>query len=120
MSNGDDPRRGGELGARITAARDKRAQGKRRPGVLARGGAGGMAIGLRIASELVAAIAVSVGIGLALDAWLGTKPWLMVLFVVLGTATGFYNVVRTAGELERRRKAEKAQAEDSAGDERQG
>jgi ATP synthase protein I len=69
-----------------------------------------MAIGLRIATEMVAAIAICVGIGLALDTWLGTKPWLMLLFIVLGVVTAFYNVMRTAKELERRRKAETAEA----------
>ena len=120
MSNSDEPPGGGGLEARIKAARARRDRATRGSGALARGGAGGMAVGLRIASELVAAVAVSVGIGLALDAWLGTKPWLMLLFVVLGTATGFFNVVRTAKELERRRKAEKAKAEGSAGAERRG
>lgn len=120
MSDSNGPPEGGKLGARIKAARDRRERAALRPGALARGGAGGMAVGLRIASELVAAVVVSVGIGLALDAWLGTKPWLMLLFVVLGTATGFFNVVRTAKQLERRRKAEKAQAEGSAGTERRG
>lgn len=124
MTDGDEPRpgdgSGGGLGARIEAARRKRASGRRRAGSPASGGAGGMAIGFRIATEMVAAVAISVGIGLALDAWLGTKPWLMLLFIVLGVMTAFYNVVRTAKELERRRKAEQAQADSSAGTERRG
>ncbi|SMF62513.1 ATP synthase protein I [Tistlia consotensis] len=124
MTDGDEPRpgdgSGGRLEARISAARKRRDDGRRRVGSLAGGGTNGLAVGLRIASEMVAALAVSIGIGLLLDTWLGTKPWLMLLFVVLGVMTAFYNVVRTAKELERRRKAEKAQAGPPAADERRG
>ena len=124
MTDGDGPGsangRGGGLEARISAARRRRDKGRRPAASSVSGGASGMATGLRIATEMVAAIAISVGIGLALDAWLGTKPWLMLLFIVLGVVTAFYNVVRTAKELERRRKAETARAESAAGAERQG
>ncbi len=124
MTDGDEPRpgdgSGGGLGARIAAARRKRDGGRRKSASSASGGAGGMAIGFRIATEMVAAVAISVGIGLALDAWLGTKPWLMLLFIVLGVMTAFYNVVRTAKELERRRKAEQGQAGSTADPDRRG
>jgi ATP synthase protein I len=65
---------------------------------------------MRIATEIVAALAVGVGVGLVLDSWLGTKPWLMILFLLLGAGAAFSNVVRTAKELERRAKEEKRAA----------
>jgi ATP synthase protein I len=68
-----------------------------------------MAAGVRIAVDLVAGIVVGVGMGLALDHWLGTKPWLLVLFTLFGFAAGVLNVVRTAKQLERERLAEKSQ-----------
>ncbi len=37
---------------------------------------------------------VGVAIGIGLDRWLGTTPWLMVVFIVLGAAAGILNVVR--------------------------
>ncbi|MEX2632147.1 MAG: AtpZ/AtpI family protein [Tistlia sp.] len=124
MTDGEGPRPGkpggGGLEARISAAQRRRDKGRGKARSSISGGAGGMAIGLRIATEMVAAIAICVGIGLALDSWLGTKPWLMLLFIVLGVVTAFYNVMRTAKELERRRKAETAQADSSAGGERRG
>lgn len=51
-------------------------------------------VGLRVGTELVAALVVAVAIGWGLDRWLGTTPWLMGLFVVLGGAAGVANVWR--------------------------
>tara|TARA_B100000315_G_scaffold236877_1_gene253140 strand:- start:31 stop:426 length:396 start_codon:yes stop_codon:yes gene_type:complete len=56
---------------------------------------GGLGFALRIGTELVAAMLVGVGIGLLLDYWLGTKPWMLIVFFVLGNAAGFLNVYRT-------------------------
>jgi ATP synthase protein I len=54
----------------------------------------GMAYGMRMAAEMVAAVLVGGGIGWGLDRWLGTKPWLFLLFFLLGFAAGVLNVVR--------------------------
>ncbi|GGG47969.1 hypothetical protein GCM10010964_39190 [Caldovatus sediminis] len=56
------------------------------------GGAWG--IGFRVGVELVSALVVGLAIGWALDRWLGTGPWLLLLFVVLGAAAGVLNVYR--------------------------
>ncbi len=56
----------------------------------------GMGLGFRIAIELVVNVAVGTGLGYFLDKWLGTKPWLMVVFVFLGAAAGVVNVYRVA------------------------
>ena len=53
-----------------------------------------MGIGVRVGVELVAAMAVAVAIGWGLDRWLGTTPWLMAVFVLLGGAAGIANVWR--------------------------
>jgi F0F1-type ATP synthase assembly protein I len=34
-----------------------------------------------------------------LDRWLGTKPWLLVIGIVLGAAAGFYQFVRLTAKL---------------------
>ncbi|MBV9785046.1 MAG: AtpZ/AtpI family protein [Acidisphaera sp.] len=52
------------------------------------------AIGLRVGVELVAALAVGVAIGWALDRWLGTRPVFLSLFFLLGGAAGVRNVWR--------------------------
>jgi ATP synthase protein I len=35
--------------------------------------------------------------GYALDGWLGTRPWLMLVGLVLGIAAGFVNLFRAVG-----------------------
>jgi ATP synthase protein I len=54
----------------------------------------GMAYGMRLAAEMVAAVVVGGGIGWGLDRWLGSKPWLFLLFFLLGFAAGVLNVLR--------------------------
>lgn len=51
---------------------------------------------MRIGVELVAGVAVGAGIGYFLDRWLGTGPWLLILFFFLGAAGGMMNVYRAA------------------------
>lgn len=41
-----------------------------------------------------ASIAIGVAIGIALDRWLGTSPWLMILFFIFGVAAGFTNLMK--------------------------
>jgi ATP synthase protein I len=41
-----------------------------------------------------AAIAIGAASGIALDRWLGTSPWLTILFFLFGVAAGFMNMVR--------------------------
>lgn len=58
------------------------------------GATSGLGFGLRIGVELVAALGVGVGIGVLLDRWLGTTPWLMLVFFILGACAGFLNIYR--------------------------
>jgi len=51
------------------------------------------------AFSLFAAVVSGLGAGWLLDRWLGTKPWLMVLGIVLGAAAGFYELVRATSKL---------------------
>jgi ATP synthase protein I len=43
---------------------------------------------------MVAAVAIGLGIGYWLDRWLGTSPWLTMLFALFGIVAGFLNLVR--------------------------
>ena len=61
----------------------------------------GMAYGMRMAAELVAAIIVGGIIGWGLDWVLGSKPWMFLLFFVLGFAAGVLNVVRSYERMQR-------------------
>jgi ATP synthase protein I len=51
-------------------------------------------IGFRAGVEVVSALVVGIVIGMMLDRWLGTWPWLFLLFFVLGSAAGVMNVNR--------------------------
>ena len=59
----------------------------------------GIALAARIGTELVAAVAVAVGIGLLLDWWLETGPWFLIAFIILGAGAGMLNVYRVANRL---------------------
>ena len=61
----------------------------------------GMAYGMRMAAELVAAVIVGGLIGYGLDKWLGSKPWLFLLFFFLGFAAGVLNVVRAYERMQK-------------------
>ncbi len=82
-------------------ARLRQAQAKQTERTGPAGGAGrpsaasGLGLAFRIGTELVVGIVVGVGIGLGLDYWLGTKPWLMIVFFFLGAGAGMLNVYRT-------------------------
>ncbi|MBX7145760.1 MAG: AtpZ/AtpI family protein [Alphaproteobacteria bacterium] len=56
-----------------------------------------MALALRFAIELVAGLIVGGALGWFLDDWLGTKPWLMILFFILGFFAGMINIVKVLG-----------------------
>jgi ATP synthase protein I len=51
---------------------------------------------LKLATEMIAGVAVGGFIGWTLDRWLGTAPILMVVFLILGAAAGILNVIRNA------------------------
>ena len=86
--------KGGSFEERLQAARSKQAMDVPAPSAGAQGTSSPMGIGVRVGVELVSALAVSVAIGWGLDRWLGTKPWLLALFVLLGGAAGVANVWR--------------------------
>jgi ATP synthase protein I len=49
--------------------------------------------------SIVLAIVIGAACGYYLDRWLGTGPWLFLLFVLFGIAAGITNVYRTAGRF---------------------
>lgn len=46
-------------------------------------------------------VAAGVLIGYYLDRWLGTSPWLFLLFLFIGMAAAIYNVLRIAARMEK-------------------
>jgi len=55
-----------------------------------------LSLAFRVSVELVSALAVGLGIGWLLDEWLDTRPWLMLVFLIMGGAAGILNVYRMA------------------------
>ncbi|MDH5772439.1 MAG: AtpZ/AtpI family protein [Rhodospirillaceae bacterium] len=86
------------LGQRINALREqKHIQERKNHEFDASPANAGMAQAFRVGAELISALIVGVGIGWALDQWLGTKPWLMLVFFFLGAGAGILNVYRSTG-----------------------
>jgi len=54
---------------------------------------------LKIGTELVAAVVVGVLLGLILDNWFDTRPWLTISFFFMGVAAGILNVIRSAKSM---------------------
>lgn len=80
------------LGDRLAVRREEMT-----PVEPSRADARGETQGAKIAAEFVAGILVGGAIGWGLDSWLGTSPWGLIVFVMLGFAAGVLNALRTAG-----------------------
>ena len=59
----------------------------------------GMQVAFRLGTELTIATIIGGLLGYALDSFFGTKPWGMVLGIVLGSAAGCLAVYRVAMTL---------------------
>lgn len=99
MSEGKPPSSLEDIDTRLrqAQARDKPRRRKAREN---RGSVEGAGLAMRIGVELVAGLIVGVGIGLLLDRWLGTTPWMLVGFFFMGAAAGMMNMYRTVRRLE--------------------
>ncbi len=53
------------------------------------------AVGFQISAELIAGVLVGAGIGYLLDMLLGTKPWLLAMFIIFGGAAGMLNIYKS-------------------------
>jgi ATP synthase protein I len=51
------------------------------------------------AFSLFAAVVAGLVIGWLLDRWLGTAPWLLLTGIVLGSAAGLYEFIRSSSKL---------------------
>ncbi|GAC1563297.1 MAG: AtpZ/AtpI family protein [Beijerinckiaceae bacterium] len=103
MANTDDGKGNDEalrarletLSTSIEAHRKKPLdEAAQRSGRSDRGLGNAMSLGFRVVTELVAGVVVGGGIGWVLDRWLSTKPFLLILFLILGTVGGFWNTIR--------------------------
>ena len=84
------------LDAQLKAARERNPEPVTRSGPSE--DKSGMAMGMRLSAELLAGVLVGLGIGWGLDKWLGTAPWLLLVFLLLGTAAGIFSVIRAGNK----------------------
>lgn len=88
-----------DLASRIASAKrdraieDNRASGDASPEM------SGMARGMRIGTEFIAAVLVGAGIGYLIDLGLGTSPWGLLILLLMGFAAGILNVIRVVAQM---------------------
>ena len=88
-----------DLASRIASAKrerdieDNRASGDASPEM------SGMARGMRIGTEFIAAILVGAVIGYLIDLGLGTSPWGLLIMLLVGFAAGILNVTRVVAQM---------------------
>lgn len=69
----------------------------------------------RMVTEMVAGLGIGFGIGLGLDAVLGTSPWLMLIFTIVGLVAGVKVMISTAQELQKKNTAQEAASDAGEG-----
>lgn len=103
MSDKDRHSSPDDFDARLRAAREKGAGGRKRRGHLPKqrdeGAGKGIGLALRIGTEMVAGVVLGAAIGWGLDRWLETRPLFLILFFLLGSAAGMLNVYRTVSGI---------------------
>lgn len=62
----------------------------------------GFALALRLSADFVAGVVVGAGFGWGFDTLLGTTPWGLIVFLLLGFAAGVLSVLRSAGMVAKR------------------
>ena len=59
-------------------------------------------VAFKMSTELVSAVAVGTIIGFILDTWFDTKPWLIIIFFLVGAVAGIMNVVKSAKKMQKK------------------
>jgi ATP synthase protein I len=75
-------------------------------------GLNGASRGYRLASEFVAAIVVGGALGYGIDFVAHTRPWAMIVLLLLGFAAGVRNIVRASAEMNKPAAPSEAAASD--------
>ncbi len=85
-----------DLGTRVSAARKANEPETSKGGL---NEATTYGIATRLVAELIAGLLIGVFAGWYLDQLFNTKPWLMIVFIIIGAAAGIMNVMRAAKQL---------------------
>ncbi|MEO5804907.1 AtpZ/AtpI family protein [Devosia sp.] len=93
-----------DLASRIASAKRDRAVEDDRASANGSGDMSGLARGMRIGTEFIAAILVGAGLGYLIDLGLGnlglkSSPWGLLILLMIGFAAGVTNVIRVVAEM---------------------
>lgn len=86
-----------ERRSRLNRMLDDRREAEEAVAARSKSSTSGYAQAMKISSEFIAGIVVGGGIGWVLDQWLETRPFGLIVFLLLGFAAGVLNVLRSAG-----------------------
>ena len=89
-----------DLSARIAAARRVQAEREGRPSEPEEqdsSNAGALAV--RYSAEFAASVIVGIGLGLLIDYFAGTRPWGLLIMLLVGLAAGVLSVYRAYREI---------------------
>jgi len=64
--------------------------------------ASGLALGMRLIADIVAGLAVGVGLGFLAEYFFKTGGLLLAVFILLGAAAGFLNLYRTVQQMDKK------------------
>jgi ATP synthase protein I len=111
MSEGEPPSPLKDLDTRLRAARERQDENpnNRQPTLRSEQGA---SAGYRVSVDLFAGMLFGGGVGWFLDRMLGTKPWLMVVLFILGSAAGLLNGYRAVIRAQREEEAARGPDDD--------
>ncbi|MEP0232733.1 AtpZ/AtpI family protein [Roseibium sp.] len=100
---------------RLNRMLDDRQEAERASEARSKGSTSGYGQAMKLSSEFIAGILVGGGIGWVLDQWLGTTPFGLIVFLLLGFGAGVLNVLRSAGYVaEAENKLGSDESEDSS------
>lgn len=88
-----------DLASRIASAKRERDIEDNRVSRDASPEMSGMARGMRIGTEFIAAILVGAVFGYLIDLGLGTSPWGLLIMLLVGFAAGILNVTRVVAQM---------------------
>ena len=88
-----------DLASRIASAKREREREDNRSARDASPEMSGLARGMRIGTEFIAAVLVGAGLGYLIDLGLGTSPWGLLILLLMGFAAGILNVIRVVAEM---------------------
>lgn len=86
-----------DLGDRLAVAEKASRSSSEDGGAGGKADASSLASAMRLAGEFVSGVVVGAGLGWGVDQFFGTKPWGLMVLLLLGFVAGVLNVMRAAG-----------------------